>query len=182
MREEIKADLIRSQGNDLFKSFLRALKNDASFRYMYCWRTIKANPGGVLPRFVRKCLYCTNGIEIPMTVEIGPGMLMIHPRNITINSKAVIGCNFTILKGATIGSQLRGKNEGSPVIGNDVYVGLNATIVGKIRIGNNVLIAPNAYVNFDVPDNTIVIGNPGVCYFSERATEGYIKNKFFKEE
>ncbi len=50
-------------------------------------------------------------------------------------------------------------------------------IVGKIKIGNNVLIAANSYVNFDVPDNSIVIGNPGKIIHRENATEGYICQK-----
>jgi serine O-acetyltransferase len=49
--------------------------------------------------------------------------------------------------------------------------------VGGITIGNNVLIAPNAYVNFDVPENSVVMGNPAKIYESENATEGYINNK-----
>jgi serine O-acetyltransferase len=48
-----------------------------------------------------------------------------------------------------------------PVIGDNVCVNANAVIIGGCRIGNNVLIAPGAFVNFDVPDNSIVIGNPG---------------------
>ena len=55
--------------------------------------------------------------------------------------------------------------------------GANAVIVGKINIGNNVLIAPNSYVNFDVPDNSIVIGNPGKIIHKDNATEGYINKK-----
>jgi serine O-acetyltransferase len=50
-------------------------------------------------------------------------------------------------------------------------------IVGKITIGNNVLIAPGAYVNVDVPDNSIVIGNPATIKSREDATAGYIQNK-----
>lgn len=60
-----------------------------------------------------KRIFCiisrTTGIEIPLTVNLGPGALMIHPRNITINSKTTIWNRLTILKGAVIGSQLRGK-------------------------------------------------------------------------
>lgn len=47
-------------------------------------------------------------------------------------------------------------------------------VCGKIKIGNDVLIAPNAYVNFDVPDHSVVVGNPGKVYHRENATEGYI--------
>ena len=50
-------------------------------------------------------------------------------------------------------------------------------IVGKISIGNNVLVAANSYVNFDVPDNSIVLGNPAKIIHKDNATEGYICQK-----
>ena len=68
----------------------------------------------------------------------------------------------------------RGKKLGAPQIGNNVYIGVNSTVVGKIEIGNDVLIAPNTYVNFNVPSHSIVIGSPGVIIPNEKATEGYV--------
>lgn len=47
-------------------------------------------------------------------------------------------------------------------------------IVGKITIGSNTLIAPNSYVNFDVPDNSIVLGNPAKIINNDNATKDYI--------
>ena len=55
----------------------------------------------------------------------------------------------------------QGKRKGVPTIGDNVKMGANSMLVGKIKIGNNVLFAPGAFCNFDVPDNCIVIGNPG---------------------
>ena len=63
---------------------------------------------------------------------------------------------------------------GSPTIGNRVYIGINATVVGNIHIGNDVLIAPNSYINFNVPDHSIGIGNPGIINHKEKATEKYV--------
>ena len=63
---------------------------------------------------------------------------------------------------------------GSPTIGNCVYIGVNATLVGNIHIGNDVLIAPNSYINFNVPDHSVVIGNPGIIHHKENATEKYV--------
>ncbi|MGL6039532.1 MAG: serine acetyltransferase, partial [Soonwooa sp.] len=60
---------------------------------------------------------------------------------------------------------------------DEVWIGPNAVIVGGITIGNNVLIAPNAYVNMDVPANSVVIGNPAQITPNNMATEGYINNK-----
>lgn len=94
-----------------------------------------------------------------------------------INPKAKIGKNCNIAQGVTIGQQNRGKNEGFPEIGDEVWIGPNAVIVGGIKIGNNVLVAPNSFVNFDVPDNCVVMGNPAQMTPKDSATEGYINNK-----
>ena len=76
----------------------------------------------------------------------------------------------------TIGQESRGKRKGSPKIGDNVWIGTNAVIVGNITIGNDVLIAPLAHVNFDVPDHSIVIGNPAKIIRRENATAGYINH------
>ena len=82
--------------------------------------------------------------------------------------------NINIATGVTIGQENRGKRKGCPTIGDNVWIGTNSVIVGNIKIGNDVLIAPLAFVNFDVPDHSVVIGNPARIIFKENATEGYI--------
>ena len=63
---------------------------------------------------------------------------------------------------------------GAPTIGNSVWIGTNAVVVGKITIGDDVLIAPNSYVNCDIPEHSIVIGNPCRIIPKESATGDYI--------
>ena len=70
-----------------------------------------------------------------------------------------------------------GGRQGTPVIGNEVWIGINAAIVGKITIGDDVMIAPNSYVNCDVPSHSIAIGNPCIIKHRENATEGYIDRR-----
>lgn len=67
--------------------------------------------------------------------------------------------------------------QGTPVIGNEVWIGINAAIVGNVTIGDDVLIAPNSYVNCDVPSHSIVFGNPCITKHRENATEGYINRR-----
>lgn len=114
--------------------------------------------------------------DIPASVEIGAGFKIEHLGNIVVNPNAIIGENVTILNGVLIGQQNRGRNKGYPTIGNKVWIGTNSIIVGAVTIGNNVLIAPGSYVNFDVPDNSIVIRNPGEIIPNMEATKGYIIN------
>ena len=118
-----------------------------------------------------------NHIEIYGKCNIGPGLYLGHVYCITINSEPVIGKNCNIHKGVTIGQENRGKRKGAPTIGDSVWIGVNATIVGKISIGDDVLIAPNSYVNCDVPSHSIVYGNPCIIKHKEGATDGYVNHK-----
>ena len=85
----------------------------------------------------------------------------------------VLGNNVNLHKGRTIGKTNRG-NSGAPRVGNNVYIGINATVVGNIRIGDDVLIAPNSYINTDVPDHSVVIGNLAVIHHRDDATGSYV--------
>lgn len=116
------------------------------------------------------------GLEISSATSIGKGLYLGHAYNITINPNAVIGDWCNIHKGVVIGQENRGKRKGVPHIGNKVWIGINAAIVGNITIGDDVLIAPNSYVNCDVPSHSIVFGNPCIIKHRDNATEGYINN------
>lgn len=117
-----------------------------------------------------------HGLEISSKTSIGKGLYVGHPYNITINQKAVLGENINIHKGVTIGQENRGVRKGVPTIGNQVWIGINSTIVGNVTIGDDVLIAPNSYVNCNVPSHSIVVGNPCKIIPRDNATEYYINN------
>lgn len=114
------------------------------------------------------------GIDFYKNRNIGEGLVIGHAGRIIINGQAVMGKQLMITHGVTIGRDVRGKRRGSPKIGDRVCIRANSTVVGNITIGNDVLIAPNTFVNFDVPSHSIVIGNPAIVIFRENATEGHI--------
>lgn len=116
------------------------------------------------------------GLDIPYMTQIGKGLYLGHAFNITVNSNAVIGDNCNLHKGCLIGQENRGKRKGAPILGNCVWVGINASIVGKVKIGDDVLIAPNTYVNCDIPSHSIVFGNPCIVKHRSNATQDYINN------
>ena len=116
---------------------------------------------------------CRYGLEIGFK-NIGGGLQIAHGNGININEKAVIGEYLTIFKGATVGSIRSGKREGTPKIGSRVVICCNATVVGGITIGDDVLIAAGAFVDFDVPDNSVVIGNPGMIRSKENPSKDYL--------
>lgn len=116
------------------------------------------------------------GLEISTVNPIGGGIYIGHAYNITINCRAKIGRNCNIHKGVVIGQVNRGPRKGYPTIGNRVWIGINSAIVGKVTIGDDVLIAPNSFVNVDIPSHSVVFGNPCVIKHRDWATEGYVNN------
>lgn len=174
---KLNYDLYRLTGDHNRKKIFKILLKDNGFRFLFFWRKIKNKSTlSFIYKFFLRHEARKSGLEIPLSVELGEGAMLLHAYGITINSRAKIGKNLVILKGATIGNTKRGPKAGAPIIGDNVYIGLNSTIVGGIKIGEDVLIAPNSYVNFDVPSHSIVIGNPGIIRPKGYATEGYINN------
>ena len=87
-----------------------------------------------------------------------------HGQNgIFISGDAVIGKNAVIFHQVTIGSNriIDSKGFGAPFIGDNCYISTGVTILGPIKIGNNVTIGAGSVVVNDIPDNTVVVGVPG---------------------
>ena len=121
------------------------------------------------------------GNEIFSHCSIGYGLFLGHIGPRFIHENVVIGNNCNINQNVTIGQENRGSRKGTPIIGDNVWIGANAIIVGKIQIGDDVLIAPGSFVNFDVPPHSLVIGNPGIIKHQENATQGYINNVYIEK-
>lgn len=179
LREIINSDLYRMGGDLSKKSLITNIILNPAFKFIYIHRKCNfyRNKNKIKYLFYRIRLYKMNlkyGFEISNKSKIGMGFKIDHRGSIVINPNVIIGKNVNVTSGVLIGQQNRGNKKGSPIIGNNVWIGANSSIVGKVSIGNNVLIAPGAFINFDVPDNSIVIGNPGVIKSSATATKDYI--------
>jgi len=99
------------------------------------------------------------GISLPPAVDIGPGLHIGHTGLIVINYQVKAGKNLSIGNGIIIGAAGLGKI-GAPVVGNNVFIGSGAKILGKISVGNNSRIGANAVVISNVPEGATVVGVP----------------------
>lgn len=173
----MKQDLYRYEGDrcDNLLTQLRYILFTPSYRFIYCFRNAMYGCTA-LSRAWFKVLHRLTmwkyGIQIPVGTEIGKGFRISHYGTIVVNPQTKIGDNFTICQGCLIGNAV-GRMAGTPTIGNEVYMGGNSIIVGGVHIGDRVLIAPGAFVNFDVPSDSVVIGNPGVIHHKADATRPY---------
>ena len=173
-------DLYRYYGTER-ETLKQRLLRPPELRYLYCLRRCSQQE---LPGFLRlwyklrlRRLSHRTHIQIGAGTKIGAGFYIGHFGRLLINYRAVLGKNVNVATGVTIGEISSGPRKGVPVIGDDCWIGTNAVVVGNARIGNDVLIAPLSFVNFDVPDHSVVIGNPGRIIPKENATRDYIQNR-----
>tara|TARA_R110001592_G_scaffold362857_1_gene678558 strand:- start:7573 stop:8136 length:564 start_codon:yes stop_codon:yes gene_type:complete len=176
----IESDLYRYTGEKkTFTNFCRTFILVPGFRYTYFLRKAskfsKKDPRRWFYWVVLRRIGMKFGFQISDRTSIEEGFYIGHFGSIVITHNAIIGSNCNINVGVVIGQTSRGNKKGPPVIGNSVWIGSNSIVVGKIKVGSNVLVAPGAFVNFDVPDNSIVIGNPGKIIKKDDATKSYIK-------
>lgn len=99
------------------------------------------------------------GLSIPCNV-FDKGLRIVHYGSVTVNPGCKVGKNCRIYNNTVLGTLGAGFEEGYPVLGDNVFIGTNACILGDVHVGNNVVIAAGAMVVHDVPDNVTVAGVP----------------------
>lgn len=108
------------------------------------------------------------GIRLPLSCSVGKGMYIGHWGGIWVNPGVRIGSNCCLGHEVTLGHVSRGPTRGVPEIGDHVYLGPGAKILGKVLVGNNALVSANSLVLQDVPDKGVVMGVPARLFSQDR--------------
>jgi len=178
-----RSDLYRHMGGQGgFKTAVRAYRLVPGFRFMLWLRLAAATAaaGGpwklvhLFARLMHKHYRFKFGISIPYNTEIGPGFYIGHFGGIVVNERARIGRNCNISHGVTIGQTNRGARAGVPVIGDAVYLGPGAVVIGAVTVGNGSAIGANAVVTRDLCENAIAVGIPARVISTE-GSAGYVE-------
>lgn len=102
------------------------------------------------------------GIEIHPGATIGNNLFIDHGSSVVIGETTIIGNNVTMYHGVTLGGTGKEKGKRHPTIEDNVFIGCGAKILGNITIGKNSKIGANAVILKDVPNNSTVVGVPGI--------------------
>jgi serine O-acetyltransferase len=179
----ILSDLYRINRKTEFKTLVFYILFGESYKFIFWLRTCQYVRENI---WLKYCIYPLAylmmihykykfGIGIQVVTNIGPGLYIGHFGCIFVHPFCKIGKNCNLSQGVTLGSANRGKNKGYPTIGNNVYIGPGAKVIGAVKVGNFVAIGANCVVTKDLPDYAVVVGVPGRI-ISYQGSEGYVDN------
>jgi serine O-acetyltransferase len=144
-----------------------------------CW--LLASRPGLLAQFLlrlqmglhrgpagRRAAYLVRGLNHALTgadfspgCEVGPGLRIEHPSGIVVGAGAVVGRDAFLCHRVTLGERLGdGRPPAYPVLGDGVFVGTGATVLGAVTVGHRACIGAAAVVLHDVPPGATVVGSP----------------------
>jgi len=179
----VKSDLYRYSGKISLRLFIKNALIRPGFKYTL-WMRLCAflKSRSILKYFVFHIAYFVlsrysvkYGIDIPYNTKIGSGLFIGHSCAIVVNSKTIIGKNCNLSHGVTLGQGNRGTRKGFPVIGNNVYIGPGAKLIGSVTVGDNVAIGANCVLTKEAPMNAVIVGVPGKVISYDGSTD-YINN------
>ena len=180
-KQLVREDLFRYAGELGVGAFIKTWYHEVGFRFtvmmrlcrlLYLRPVTRYGPYYLVAIFYRG-LSAKHGLLIDFTTEIEGGLYLPHALNIVVNRRCRIGKNCNLSQGVTLGISNRGEKKGTPVIGNNVYIGPGAVIFGEIEVCDNAAIGANCVVTKAVPEKGVIVGVPGKL-ISHKGSEGYI--------
>ncbi|AAK78664.1 serine O-acetyltransferase [Clostridium acetobutylicum] len=113
-----------------------------------------------IARLLSQIVRAFTGIEIHPGATIGKGLFIDHGMGVVIGETAEIGDNVVMYHGSTLGGTGKETGKRHPTVGNNVFIGSGAKVLGPIKLGDGCKIGANAVVLKDVPSNSTAVGIP----------------------
>ena len=114
----------------------------------------------LLPRWLSNVARFFTGIEIHPGAQIAGGVFIDHGSGVVIGETTEVGDGCTLYQGVTLGGTTLSRGKRHPTLGRNVVVGVGASVLGAIVVGDNARIGGGSVVLRDVPANATVVGIP----------------------
>lgn len=108
----------------------------------------------------RLCVVWLLGVDLPLSVEAGRGLVIYHGVGLVVHPACVLGANVTLRQGCTLGARRPESPELVPTVGDGVDLGVGCIVLGGIRLGDRCRVGAGSVVLDDVPARAVVAGNP----------------------
>ena len=158
IRSDIKAKARWMYDSESPQAILKTLCTDgtaAMITYRFMQASQKAHFAPLAMLF-NKINVCFGGCIIGRRADFGPSFVLIHSQGVVINASVKGGEGIKIEHQVTIGAE----KDQAPVIGDNVFLGAGAKVIGNVTVGDNVKIGANAVVVTDIPANSTAVGVP----------------------
>lgn len=152
-------------GKSTARAVVEALLFNNGFQAVVLYRLarwLKVRRVPLLPPAVARFNLFLTGVDLHPAAEIGSGLVIAHGHGLVVGGGARIGADALLLHGVTIGSPSPGRVAQMPTIGDRVFLGAGAKVVGGVTIGDDVAVGPNAVIVEDVPSGSRVLSGAGV--------------------
>jgi serine O-acetyltransferase len=168
LKKYVAADIYRIAAKTSFGVVISTAASTRTFRPVLTlrlcqWARNRPWPLQMMARLLHRFSQAMAGVDLPTTIDAAPGLLVVHGWGLVVNWKARIGSNVTLFNGVVIGQKdtvtETGRRTRYPVIGNDVWIGPHAIVIG-VSVGDGAIIGPGSVVTKDVPAGCVVAGNP----------------------
>lgn len=174
--------MYRHQGKGGTVVMLKYLLKNRSFKITFWFRIAKyfSEAGipllGPIARRIYRLVTLRYCVDMPLSVQLGKGLLIYHAFGLVIHSDSVIGDNVMLSHQVTLATE----KGGAPIIGNRVRISPGAKIVGGVTLGDGVVVGANSVVIKNVPPNCVTVGVPNRIL--ERPFEEFAERYFWKNE
>jgi serine O-acetyltransferase len=129
-----------------------------SYRVAHLLRALRLP---VLPRFIQAAARFATGVDIHPGARIEGGLFIDHGMGTVIGETAEVGRGVTLLHQVTLGGRgLNATGKRHPTLGDGVFVGAGAKILGRVRVGAGARVGANAVVLSDLPPGSTAVGVP----------------------
>lgn len=110
----------------------------------------------LLGSLLKQVNHAVFGCDVAWQAEIAGGLVLFHPTGVVVGPECRVGPRCALMQGATLGST----PQGSPVIGENVFLGPGSCVLGAVTVGDDVIVGANAVVVADVEPGCVVGGVP----------------------